>query len=237
MGNPPNICKSCGILKPKGVRRLCDTCFYNVNTTGARKCRKCSHTRPISCFLPSKTFRCIEGIKVYAKLTTCSGCSGKIKYRICKCGQSRTAASLYCDECYRVRELVTPKCCTKCKQKKPITAFGKQYRFRIISGEKVFKKQTVCQDCVSYRLKRNLWTRWGLDLKEVDGAIASSTGVCSICKRDDGELVVDHCHTNKKFRGLLCDNCNHGLGSFFDDINIMLNAIDYIEQFEGKVTN
>lgn len=56
---------------------------------------------------------------------------------------------------------------------------------------------------------------------------------CAICKKTIGEvgkkLFIDHCHTTGKIRGLLCHNCNIGVGGFKDDIGILKSAIEYIE--------
>jgi 16S rRNA G1207 methylase RsmC len=56
--------------------------------------------------------------------------------------------------------------------------------------------------------------------------VDSHSGVCDIC----GELatVVDHDHTTLALRGMLCHNCNVGLGHFRDDKNRMLAAIEYL---------
>lgn len=64
-------------------------------------------------------------------------------------------------------------------------------------------------------------------------------GVCAICKNgnihrtrwgvDSVRLVVDHCHTSKKVRGLLCHACNAGLGYFRENSNILKAAIGYLE--------
>ena len=68
-------------------------------------------------------------------------------------------------------------------------------------------------------------------------------GVCAICIRPPKEgtfLKVDHDHQccpgekscGKCIRGLLCSNCNAGLG-FFKDSYINLNmAIDYLSGFD-----
>lgn len=43
------------------------------------------------------------------------------------------------------------------------------------------------------------------------------------------KLVVDHCHTSGKVRGLLCHNCNRALGLFKDKIEVLKSAIKYLE--------
>lgn len=57
---------------------------------------------------------------------------------------------------------------------------------------------------------------------------------CAICKTHDSELPkllsVDHCHTTGKVRGLLCGNCNLGIGNFKDDTNRLLSAIKYLSK-------
>ena len=51
---------------------------------------------------------------------------------------------------------------------------------------------------------------------------------CAICK-EETNLAVDHCHNSTKVRGLLCNNCNNGLGRFKDSIELLENAIKYLK--------
>lgn len=53
--------------------------------------------------------------------------------------------------------------------------------------------------------------------------------VCEICG-DYGPLVLDHDHKTGQVRGLLCHKCNIGLGQFEDNIELMSNAVDYIQR-------
>lgn len=63
---------------------------------------------------------------------------------------------------------------------------------------------------------------------------------CKICKRTElelgYELWVDHDHTTGEIRGLLCNDCNTGLGILKDDVEIMKSAIDYLEKYNLRNT-
>ena len=41
-------------------------------------------------------------------------------------------------------------------------------------------------------------------------------------------LVIDHCHTTGKVRGLLCHNCNRALGLLQDSVDNLNSAIAYL---------
>ena len=56
---------------------------------------------------------------------------------------------------------------------------------------------------------------------------------CAICKTpfsDTSEACVDHSHDTGEVRGLLCNQCNNGLGRFMDNIELLKAAIKYIKQ-------
>ena len=60
-------------------------------------------------------------------------------------------------------------------------------------------------------------------------------GVCEICKQmcpTGKRLAVDHCHKTNNVRGLLCSECNTGLGKFRDNTELLLKAINYLEKYE-----
>ena len=60
-------------------------------------------------------------------------------------------------------------------------------------------------------------------------------GQCAICGVSHLELTkglfVDHNHDTNVIRGLLCTKCNAALGSFDDDIQLLIKAMDYLKSF------
>jgi hypothetical protein len=64
-------------------------------------------------------------------------------------------------------------------------------------------------------------------------------GKCAICEvlmlvsGNKGDSVhMDHSHETGKIRGLLCAQCNLGLGKFKDDHVRLRKAIAYLQAFE-----
>ena len=80
---------------------------------------------------------------------------------------------------------------------------------------------------------------FGLDRAKYDAMLAAQGGGCAICggpNRDGRFLAVDHDHRccpgertcGKCVRGLLCDSCNHAIGKFKDDPELLLRASKYL---------
>lgn len=82
--------------------------------------------------------------------------------------------------------------------------------------------------------KSQLKKRFGMTLEDYDKMLFEQGGKCAICNIHHTEtprkLNVDHCHTTGKIRGLLCFNCNTSLGKLQDSIQILEQAIKYLQQ-------
>ena len=82
--------------------------------------------------------------------------------------------------------------------------------------------------CKNRLLKRN----FGIDLKEYRILLEKQNFQCLICgttaRQNGKELAVDHCHKTDKVRGLLCSQCNVGLGMFRDNKVYLRKAIQYL---------
>ena len=83
-----------------------------------------------------------------------------------------------------------------------------------------------------------------LTLEKYEQMLKDSNNLCYICKKQETRkartkgnicrLSVDHCYTCEDkgtyvVRGLLCHACNTGIGKFKDNIELLKNAINYLE--------
>jgi len=77
--------------------------------------------------------------------------------------------------------------------------------------------------------------RYGITQPQYDALLAEQGGCCAICHEPFVSVSaphVDHCHTANRVRGLLCGQCNLGIGQFRDNPIIMQSAITYLAQNE-----
>lgn len=70
----------------------------------------------------------------------------------------------------------------------------------------------------------------GCDDETLKSLLASAE--CAICGKKDCSLVVDHCHKTSMVRGILCSECNLGLGKFKDDVLLLEFARIYLLAFQ-----
>ena len=77
-----------------------------------------------------------------------------------------------------------------------------------------------------------LMRTYGIDEVQYDELLDQQGGGCAICgSRPNGKrLAVDHCHDTGRVRGLLCSNCNLGLGNFQDSKGLLRKAYHYLRQ-------
>jgi hypothetical protein len=76
---------------------------------------------------------------------------------------------------------------------------------------------------------------YGVTREQYDAMVEEQGGRCKVCGTDQPSThprkthwCVDHCHTTGRVRGLLCDNCNRGIGLLKDCPEVLSRAAAYL---------
>lgn len=134
------------------------------------------------------------------------------------------------------------KICKTCKVEKNLADF--------------YNTKTVCKSCHAINTKRwrdnnkekkqllntNWWykAQYGISYDDFLAACLTQSNKCKICSVDlqfkgksNKSAVQDHNHETGELRGILCNACNVGLGHFRDNKEALLNAVDYLKEYEN----
>jgi hypothetical protein len=89
-----------------------------------------------------------------------------------------------------------------------------------------------------WTLNKGLVNTYGITVLDWLDLYNRQQGGCAICKsggfvmnkdRHVRKLVVDHCHTTGVVRGLLCHQCNQGIGLFKENLEFLKRAVAHVE--------
>jgi len=98
--------------------------------------------------------------------------------------------------------------------------------------EQVAYRQTAAykERVQQYSRRGYLERAYGITLDDFDRILSVQGGRCAVCRTDAParSWTVDHDHLTGAVRGILCWNCNVGLGHFRDDIVNLIAAADYL---------
>ncbi|MBU0847166.1 endonuclease VII domain-containing protein [Patescibacteria group bacterium] len=146
------------------------------------------------------------------------------------------------------------KVCRKCKISKTLDNFYKRSRSKdgLTSWCKTCtleqhktepykntreKHRENCKEHITLQQRATGYLRrYNLTWPEFTQLQNNQNGTCAICgkifspqtwdKRTD--ICIDHDHQTGKVRGLLCHLCNRGLGQFYDRVDLLEQAIKYL---------
>jgi nitrate/TMAO reductase-like tetraheme cytochrome c subunit len=123
-----------------------------------------------------------------------------------------------------------PSPCEECIQR------NREYMRKKRAGIPVERKKADWVSKRNYYLKH----KYGITEKQYDEMLTSQNFGCAICKSTNTKssaakrLVVDHCHSTNKVRGLLCSSCNKAIGLFEDSTEFLISAIEYLKRNHNK---
>lgn len=102
------------------------------------------------------------------------------------------------------------------KNKEKIKGWGKQWRANN-------KRDYHQYNCLKY----------GITSQDYLKILQAQNGGCAICGKPANrrKLDIDHCHLTGRVRGLLCPDCNIGIGRLGDSTEHLKKALIYLEKF------
>lgn len=190
--------------RPTGLEVACRGCVKAREERGDRRCSSCRQVKPPTDFHKG---------------------GGRVTFECKQCHATRKMTA------YRQREAagvtVSSARCNECGETKPASAFRNNWHRS--SG-----LHTKCHDCMGH-VNREMTHR--ITREEHARMLAEQDGVCAICGQPDSSrtprgnakaLAVDHNHATGQVRGLLCANCNKGIGNLGDDPHRLAAAIRYL---------
>lgn len=103
------------------------------------------------------------------------------------------------------------KICLYCKIEKSKQSFPKHKQNKD-------RLDNRCRDCIKEQSKLR---------KELHKIAPDKPEVCECCKKIPLKWALDHDHSDNSFRGWLCDKCNTAIGNLGDDLEGIVNAMNY----------
>ncbi|MFE3765930.1 endonuclease VII domain-containing protein [Streptomyces sp. NPDC059104] len=181
---------------------------------GSKCCVRCGADRPLTAFGIKRSN--MDGLQKY-----CRECSTRYHRRALS-GEAGAGRP-------RVDVPEGGKLCTRCAEVKPCSEFHRK-----ASAPDGLHAQCKACRAVAGRAG-HLKRKYGITEAERDRMIAGQGGLCCLCLRAPA-VHVDHCHKTGKVRGVLCFNCNTGLGLLKENPDRILRAAEYLEGHAWKPT-
>jgi len=188
--------------------------------SGVKVCPQCGRALPLTEF--HSNVRQSDGLAFYCKQCALLRSEASRRKRGIK-AQKRSAVPVP-DGC---------KWCPDCDEIKPLAEFertrGKasgyhSYCLSCHMARDVETKTRLYGGTREYHLRH----RYGIGQTDVNFMLAMQGDACAICRAPDPQHV-DHDHRTGQVRGILCFNCNGGLGQFRDNPEFLAGAIKYLK--------
>lgn len=158
-------------------------------------------------------------------------------------------ATCHPDRAHKCRGLCSA-CYQKEKAKTGWSLRGRKARTNVCGhADKPHAGRGMCGACLTRdardrdrngdRIKRKdyqLRATYGITLAEFHARYEAQGSVCALCRKAvpvERNRHVDHCHDTGRIRGILCFDCNKGLGLLGDSPESIKRALDYVSAQAG----
>ena len=158
--------------------------------------------------------------------------------KTCKrCGESKPLTEFYANPTGRQGTRPECKTCTNSRRKRWYAENREREIERVLAWQRE-NPEAVAARTEAFRAagkkkiadrKSHLKRKYGLTIEEYDAMLAAQDGGCASCGKPNPDNV-DHDHETGRVRGILCWNCNVGVGQFEDDIERLITATAYLDR-------
>jgi len=190
-----------------------------------KRCTKCGAEKPLTEFN--------KGKGPGGRVSRCKACRRAARCEARPPGKRTLRSVEHLEILEALRASAQPGCkvCTQCLTVKPLDDFWNHSK--CADG-----KQNRCKECIREDHKKKGWQRrlrwqYGITISDYTRLLESQGWCCAICRTVEsgtksGRFVVDHDHKTGKVRGLLCSDCNCGLGLYRDNPDYLVSAAQYL---------
>ena len=122
-------------------------------------------------------------------------------------------------------EMTNERTCSRCKETKALNLFCKDRR-------RADGVRELCKHCRSN--DRRITHKANKNRQAILEEQNHSCAICGVHVEESAtRFVMDHNHETNQVRGILCSNCNVGLGYFKDQPGRLGQAIKYLMDYDG----
>lgn len=172
----------------------------------------------------------------------------------------RLTTTAHCTECRRERQIANrakhaariherynndPEFRARCQESvrrfqatPEFKVYRREYQQRRYRGDPAFREMRKASAASDRKNGKNSggyrWSVLGVSVEAFTAIIKAQNGMCAICGNvlDGGRQThLDHNHATGQVRGVLCRGCNHGIGHFRENVEMMMSAIRYLEKY------
>ena len=146
---------------------------------------------------------------------------GRKKLTHCKYGHEYNEQNTY----------ISPKgirLCRECSKRNDKKSRLKNPEKRMLASRNWEKRN---RDKISLKWEIRKLKQYGLTIEHYNKLLLQQNNKCAICEQNcptGKKLAVDHNHTTGQIRGLLCMECNTGIGKLKDNPILIAKALNYL---------
>jgi hypothetical protein len=190
-----------------------------------KRCTRCGETKPISDFYRNKSSK--GGVSSECKQCTLERAKA---YRATHSEEKREYQKAY-RATHQERKREYAKAYYAAHQEE-LREYAKSHRAAHPRQGKVYRaahREEIREGNRNSKLKK----KYRITAADFDIMLSQQGGRCAICGTDQpggryGVFYVDHDHVSGRIRGLLCNNCNSGIGYMQDNPDLLRAASRYI---------